>query len=147
MVNHHQPALDPPSFENTTKLVEVGTRVAPCPLTDPGGRFSRTGLFRLTRTRIRLRDQPPQEEVPNALAETQFQLARLTAALFHNPRSRHLESGQQSIHLWPGQAPALTPPIEPFMQCLALAVSAAGTFQVSFVPCVSFQACHALRPR
>src|SRR5215207_7287836 len=31
--------------------------------------------------------------------------------------------------------------------CLALAVSAAGTFRASFVRCAFFNTCHALRPR
>ena len=61
----------------------------------------------------------PKWERHQTLTETQLHLARHTTALFHNARMRHLETRHQTIDRWHGQAPALTPPVEPFVKCPA----------------------------
>jgi len=57
-------------------FVEVGTLVARRPLTDPGGRYSRTGFFMSIRTRIRPPAGPRSQEIQRSLALPQFRLAR-----------------------------------------------------------------------
>ena len=87
------------------------------PLTDPGGRYSRTGLFKSTRSRMSHPDCPRPPKIQQPLAETQFLLARHShLILLHNARSRHLEMDQHPIECWPGYALALTAPVEPLVQ-------------------------------
>ena len=69
------------------------------PLPDRGGRFSRTGLFKSTCSRMRQTACSRSPEVQQRLAETQFRLARhFLPRLFHNARSRHLETFHQAVH-------------------------------------------------
>ena len=66
--------------------------------TDPGGRYSRTGLFKSTRSRIRPQVYPRLPEIQQPLTETPLLLARHSLMiLFHNARGRHLEACQHPV--------------------------------------------------
>ena len=133
------------------------------PLTDPGGRFSRTGLFRSTHARMRQRLLARHAQCmpsplwpagrfasldPSFLRSWLPVWAALTCWPLYPIRGLRLASG---YYYYMSQSDSRSASRRFFglrlPSCLALAVSAAGTLRVSFVPCVSFRARHALRPR
>jgi len=113
------------------------------PLTDPGGRYSRTGLFMLTRS-LRSREGLPVW-VRHSYGTGCLCGLRQHVGPFSNVGADALpldtmsrsDSRNARRHFLSLRRPS----------CLALVVSAAGTFRASSVPCVCFGARHALRPR
>jgi hypothetical protein len=83
----------------------------------PAGGFSRTGLFRSTRSRMCRRAFPGEQEPQDSLTKTELLLARhLLTHLFHDPRARYLEAFHQAVHSPPRQTPSLTSPVQPFVE-------------------------------
>ena len=88
------------------------------PRTDPGGRFSRTGLFTITRSRT-ARHVRAAEQVDS---RNRFGLALVRARPFSAsvcllyPRQRHLETFQQPVEAPPRIAPSLAAAVQSFEQ-------------------------------
>jgi hypothetical protein len=83
----------------------------------PAGGFSRTGLFRSTRSRMCRRAFPGEQEPQDSLTETEFLLARhFLSRPFHDPQVRYLEAIHQAVHSPPRQTPSWTAPVQPFVE-------------------------------
>ena len=113
------------------------------PLTDPGGRFPRTGLFVWTRS---LRSQEGLPVLGRhsygsgclcVLRPRVGSFSRVGALALPRDTMGQSDSWRARWHFLSLRHPS----------CLALVVRAAGTLRVSSVPCVCFGMCHALRPR